>query len=244
MREKNAAKPREKWNFKPWLIVIGAIALVLLTVVGIYYGGRAIDNAKAEAKVVQLEYRGGSYYDPKSGITYIAAPRCYSYVAISKERYAKSERLDLYYATYKDDDGNYHVDPEKWLTSDLEHGAIVYCADSIELPETKDFKWESMLLCNPDGKLFATQEFGYADTNALLSAYYGADESENLYDGLYGMSSLDLLKEIRVVSSEYKYIHLILYLFTDGEKYYIGSAYDHRLIETDAGIFGVIFGEK
>jgi len=245
MKNSNAKKPREKWDLRPWIAVAGAIALVLLIVTGIYFGKKAYDGIKAEAQVVKLRYSEGCYIDDANGITYRQAPGCYTYAAISKERYAKSERLDLYYATYKDADGKYHVDPKNWLTTDYEHGGVIYCSDSITLPETKDFKWKVMYLCNPDGKLYATQEFGAADTDRLLSAYYAAEGEDNVYDGLYGMSRLDLLKEIRVISSEYRYIHLVLYLFKDGEgKYYIGSAFDKRLVETDSETFDVIFGEK
>jgi len=240
-KHKNA-KRREKFNFKPWLIVLIGIALLFLIIFIVY----AYDSyISPELKVVELEYGDeGNYTDKKRGITYVAAPRCYTYIMKSGERYAKSEKNDLYYIGYKDGDRNIMANPENWLATDIDHGALIYYnPDKVNLPGGRDFLWDRCWLCNTDGLVFATTEFDEKTTDALLSAYYGADESENEYELHYG--SYDLLKEIRVTSYYYKYVYLCLYLFGDGEgNYYIGSAVDRRLVKTDSSVFEPIFGDK
>jgi len=233
-----------KLSIKPWLIVL-AVTVGIVALIAAYHFGRIwIDDLKAESNVLTFEYSGGKYYDAVNGITYTAAPRSYAYAAKSEERYAKSERGDLYYVCYKDSDGGYHAaSPTSWLTTDVEHGAILYYnADKVAVPEPSEFKWNDISLCNPDGKLYATHKLDASVTYALMTAYYGAAEEDNLYSELYGTGQLELLKEIRVTSTEYKYMHMVLYLFGDGEgRYYIGSAYESRLTETDSEVFAPIF---
>ena len=236
-------KKREKFNFVPWLIVLGVIAVFVGGVAAVYYGGKYIDD---NVKVVKLEYKNGKYYDKKNDLTYSAAPMYYTYAVKSEERYARSNRYDLYYIGHKDGDTYVLEAPDSWLTTDADHGAVIYYnADKVSLPEPSEFKWNVMYFCNPDGLLYATGELDAPQTGKLLSAYYGAGESENLYDSLYGTGQIKLLKELRVTSSAYPSLHLVLYLFTDNDGgYYIGSAYESRLIKADSAVFAPIFKDS
>ena len=234
-------KKREKFNFVPWLIALGVIAVIVGGVAAVYYGGKYIDE---NVRIVKLEYKSGKYYDKKNNVTYSAAPMYYTYAVKSEERYAKSGKYDLYYVGHKDGDAYVLESPASWLTTDIDHGAVIYYnAEKVSLPEPSEFKWNIMYLCNPDGLLYATNELDAPQTSRLLSAYYGASDSENLYGSLYGTGQIKLLKELRVTSSAYPFLHLVLYLFTDNEGgYYIGSAYEERLIKADNAVFDPFFG--
>ena len=236
-------KKREKFNFVPWLIVLGVIVVIVGGIAAFYYGGRYIDE---NVKTVKLEYRNGKYYDKKNDVTYSAAPMYYTYAVKSEKRYARSDRYDLYYIGHKDGDTYVLEAPTSWLTTDYEHGAAVYYnPQKVSLPDPAKLMWDTMYLCNPDGLLYATSELDSKQTGRLLSAYYNADNSENLYESLYGSGQIKLLKELRVTSGDYPFLHLVLYLFTDNEgSYYIGSAYEARLVKTDSAVFDPILKES
>ena len=238
MKKSNKAnKRREKFNFKPWLIVLGVI-LLLFGVIGAMY------LAENYRKVYTFTYQNGEYYFKEKDITYVSAPMCYTYVLKSKENYAKSNRGNLYYMGYKLDEEVHMSSPEVLLTTDIESGGIIYYNPELfTVPQTDKFDWDKAYLCSVDGPTYATQELGSATTDRLLSAYFSAEDSENLY-GTGDAVSMKLLKEIRVSSSTYKSMYMILDLYTDGKgSYYISSSYDQRFIKTDETVFAPMFEE-
>lgn len=227
---------RERFNFIPWLIVIAVIAVIFLIIFICY-------RAEGQAKIIKLGVTEDGYTDEKNGITYVSAPRCYTFVLKSSEPYASTATQQLYYIGSRDEESKKAVmqDPKRWLCTDNDHGGLVYYDPEKEsVPSGRDFLWDKCYLCSTGGTVFATHEFDSGKTDALLSAYYGASESENLYEKNYG--SFDLLKEIRVTSHRYTHLYLCLYLFGDNEgNYYIGSAYDRRLVKADSSFFAPIF---
>ncbi len=226
-------KRREKFKPLPWLIALGVIAVLSLGIVLSYY----ISNYRP---VLRFTYNGenGSYYDKKNDITYVSAPGCYSFVLKSGEEYAVSDRLSLYYMGYKDGEQVHMSDPTAWLTTSIEDGGIIYYnPEKVNLPETKNFIWHEIYLCNTGGVLFATQKLDASVTNRLLKAYFEAPDEENLFDSGV-MYDMEFLKEVRVTSYVYPQLHMIMRLYTDGKgNYYLASIYDRRLIKTEAEVF-------
>ena len=237
---KNATnKTKEKINFKPWLIVIGSI-LLIFAIVGVQY---FLENYR---RVYTFEYSDGVYYDKKSGVSYVSAPYCYTYVLKSEENYAKSNKSDLYYMGYKDAQGKVHMaSTSVLLTTSLEEGGVIYYnPEKIKIPATRDFNWDISYLCSTDGPVHATHELDSATTDKLLDAYFQAPDSENIYEG-GAMYEMKLLKQIRVTSSTYKYFYMVMYLYTDSKgSYYIASTYDQRMVKTDSSVFSVFFEDK
>lgn len=239
MNKNNSNKQKEKFNLKPWLIVIGAI-LLIFAIVGVQY---FFENYR---RVYTFEYSNGAYYDPKTDVTYVSAPYCYTYVLKSEENYSKSNKSELYYIGCKDKDGQVHMASPSVLlaTSVSEGGVIYYNPEKMSIPKTCDFDWDISYLCSADGPVHATHELDGATTNKLLEAYFDADQSENIYDS-GAMYEMELLKQIRVTSKTYKYFYMVMYLYTDSKgSYYIASTYDQKMVKTDSSVFSAIFEEN
>lgn len=242
-KDKSKIAPKEKFNFVPWIIT--AVVLVLL------FGGLIIyhyvsDYVENYREVLKFTYSDGKYYDEKNDITYVAAPMCYSFNLKSGEEYeyAKSESVSFYYVGYKDVDGTVHMkDPTAWLTTSYDEGAIIYYnPEKVTLPETKNFRWNGMYLCNTDGTVFATQELDFSVTDRLLDAYFDAPEEDNRFDERFDMS---YIKEVRVTSSEYPHLHMIMRLYDDGKGgYFLCSVYDNKMVQTDSAVFAPFFEDK
>ncbi len=236
-KQTKQTKRREKFNFKPWLITVGVIALIFGVFSLIYF----IQNHRT---VLKFTYENGEYYDKKNDITYVPAPMCYSFCLKSGEEYAVSDRLTFYYVGYKDADDKVHMcDPTAWLTTSFEEGAVIYYnPEKVSLPETKDFGWEEIYLCNTGGTLFATQELDPMVTARLLNAYFEAPEEENLFESRFDM---EYLKEVRVTSYRYPWLHMIMRLYTDGMgSYYLASFYDSKMVKTDSEVFIPFFEDQ
>ncbi len=241
MKEQNST--REKWNFKPYIIVAAVIALIF-AIVGVMY------FAESYRYVHKFTYENGEYYDKKNDITYVSAPMCYTYVAKSKEEYATSDKDDLYYVCYTEGEGEnkktHAANPEELLTTNVSRGGVIYYnPEKFTLPQTKDFKWDVMYLCeNSAGVVHATQELDSTVTDSLLDGYFAAPDDENLFDSQLRFE-LTHLKQIRVSSKSYKALFMVMELYTDGKgSYYISSVYDERLVKTDSAVFSQFFEEK
>lgn len=240
MNQENKKKPRkkEKWNFKPWLI-IAAIILVIVALAAIltYCDG----NGK---QVLNFSYENGKYIDQKNDITYVEAPVYYqAKLTTSKDYpYAESDRDTLYRVGYRDEDEKVHlVSGNFWLSTLIEDGSLLYYnPDKVELPEMNEFEGDTIYVCRPDGTLFTTTLLEGTTVTELLDTFLTA-ESEP-----YAMLALgcELVSNLKVSSSKYNWMYLNLWLYTDAEgNYYISEATTQRVVKTDAKVFEPIFAE-
>lgn len=241
INKSSTKKPRkkEKWNFKPWLI-IGAIlaAILALTAVLAYCDG---DKPK---EVLKFTYSDGEYIDEKNGITYVAAPFCYqAQLTTSKDYpYAASDRQTLYRVGYRDEDDKVHLQMgELWLSTLLEEGAALYYnRDKVTIPDFTEFEGDVIFLCRPDGSLFSTTKIEGAEATELLEAFFTAEGSD--YDTLY--RSCELISNLKVSSSKYPWLYLNLWLYTDADgNYYLCESTTRKFLKTDAAVFEPFFDE-
>ena len=240
-------RSREKFNFVPWLIVLGVILAIVL---GVFIAYKVEDYRDNYRKVYEFVYKDGEYYDKENDITYVAAPYCFSYVLKSGEEYAKSDSQKLYYVGYKDSEDKPHMEsPKKMLGTSFENGAMIYYnPKKIKFPEPKDFSYDVIHLCDNRGMLIATHELDKAQTNSLLDEFFASEE--NLYKDGTEFAMLNYVKELRITSDEYKSLHLIMHLYSDNSgKYYIYLVHNQekRLVlvgDENAKVFDEMFKEN
>lgn len=237
----NKTRKKEKWNFKPWLI-IGAIvtAIFAMTAILAYCEGRD----EAEREVLKFTYADGQYSDSENGITYVRAPLYYQarLTTSADYPYATSNRDSLYRVGYRDADDKVHLKGGNlWLSTLLEDGAILYYnPDKVEVPDFTAFEGNEIYVCEPDGS-FTTTKLEGNEAVSLLEAFFTAEGSD--YDRFY--TSCDLVSNLKVGSSKYNWLYLNLWLYTDAEgNYYILESETRKFLQTDADIFAPIFAES
>lgn len=240
MKQANKAIPRkkEKWNFKPYLI----IAAVLLLIVAL---AAVITLWQREPELPMFTYENGNYVDSENQITYAAAPFYYQAVLWAGEdyAYADSDWAKLYRVGYRDEDDAAHLlSAELWLTTDMEDGALLYYnVDKVDLPDMTEFEGDRIYICEPDGSgLFSTTAIEAETASRLLEDFFSAEGSD--YDEL--IASCDLTANLKVSSSKYKWMYLNLWLYTDDDgNYYICETTTKKLIKTDEDAFEDIFSD-
>lgn len=240
MKQTSMAKPRkkEKWNFKPWLI----IAAVILVIIGI---AAILTYCDGDGKHIgDFRYENGKYIDQENNITYVEAPYYYQakLTTSSDYPYAESDRSTLYRVGYRDEDEKVHlVSGSLWLSTLIEDGgSLYYNPDKVDLPEISEFEGDSIYICEPDGTLFSTTRLEGTTVTELIDGFLTA-ESES-----YTMLTLgcELVSNLKVSSSKYNWMYLNLWLYTDAEgNYYLCETTTQRVVKTDAKVFEPIFAE-
>lgn len=233
---KMSRRKKEKWNFKPWLI-IAAILLLL-------FGSVAILTlcSGQQKNVLKFSYENGEYYDEKNDITYVEAPFYYqSKLMTSKDYpYAQSEETTLYRVGYRDEEDKVHlVSGNLWLSTSMEDGALLYYnRDKVDLPDFTEFGGDSIYICEPDGTLFSTTKLDSSTTQKLLADFFSAEESE--YNEHYLTS--ELIANLKVSSSQYDWLYLNLWLYSDDNgDYYLCEDTTRKFVKTDADVFDPLF---
>lgn len=229
---------KEKWNFKPWLIIAAIILLLAgITAIITYCDG---DNKQ----LLDFSYENGKYIDQKNGITYVEAPFYYQakLTTSADYPYAESDRSTLYRVGYRDKDDKIHlVGGNLWLSTLIEDGAqLYYNADKIDIPEIGEFEGDTIYVCKPDGTLFTTTLIEGTTVTELIDGFLTA-ESEP-YEML--MLGCELVSNLKVSSAKYDWMYLNLWLYKDAEgNYYISETTTQRVVKTDAKVFEPIFAE-
>ncbi len=251
--EKKPKKVREKFNWKPYLIIFTVIAVIFgaLAVKVYLLDGYLI--LKKQVELVKNDRSG--YFDEKNGITYLPIPAYYEAASTVKEPvYARIGGVNLFTPGSWDDIGHLYAlcytigdrtdkkyqqaDPTVWLTADEDHGSTVYCNSKFTPPEPKDFEFDTVFLCDADGKI-ATQKLDTVASSKIMNAFFD-ENSVNLFDSDSFMNG-ELLKTVRVTSNRYYWLHLVLYLYADGENYYLYLPEQRRYVQTDSEIFDIYF---
>lgn len=237
---KSLHRKKEKWNFKPYLIIAAIILIIIAVAAVIYFTSDAAQN-----KVLKFTYQNGEYYDEKNDITYVVAPFYYQsqLMTSSDYPYAESNLFTLYRVGYRDEDGQVNlIGGNLWLSTSKDVGAqLYYNPDKVDLPELHEYEGDTIYICEPDGStFFSTTALKGAETEALLDAFIEAEGSD--FDTLY--SQCELIANLKVGSSKYKWLWLNLWLFTDAEgNYYLYEEVTHKFLETDAQLFAPYFEE-
>lgn len=243
MKQTNTIPPRkkEKWNFKPWLI-IGAIILVIIAIAAIL---TFCEGSNGKKDVLKFTFENGEFHDEKNEITYVQAPFYYqSKLMTSKDYpYAQSEQFTLYRVGYRDEDEKVHlVSGELWLSTSMDVGALLYYnSDKVDLPTLEEFEGDEIYLCEPDGStLFTTTKLDAETTGELLGDFFAKEGSD--YDEFY--SDCQRVANLKVSSSKYNWLYLNLWLYADSEgNYYLSEDVTQKFHKTDADVFEPLLSE-
>lgn len=242
MKQANTApRPKkEKWNFKPWLIIAAVILLILgSAAIMTYCSGK-------DKNVLKFTYANGQLYDEENGITYVEAPFYYqSKLMTSKDYpYAECEYFTLYRVGYRDENEKVNLmEGSRWLSTSMDIGAMLYYnPDKVDLPELDEFEGDEIYICEPDGaNLFSTTVLDAATTVPLLDDFFSTEGSD--FNELY--LGCELIANLKVSSSKYKWLYLNLWLYTDAEgNYYLCEDITKKFLKTDAEVFEPLFGEN
>lgn len=246
--------PREKFNWKPYLIILAVIAVI---VGGIFIKVTLVDGYLKIAKQVPFERVDGGYYDTENDRTYMAAPTYYQASSIvSDPAYARIGDFSLFGVGSWDELDHlyrvgYTVNPgagsssfilmrsEAWLSTDADHGSILfYNSDLFELPQPQDFGFETVYLCDADGSI-ATQQIDDAASVRIMNDFFSED-SENLYVKMDTLNA-KYIKQVRVTSSTYPWMQMVLSLYQSSDAYYLWMPELERFVQTDSTVFDVYF---
>ena len=252
--EKKAKKAREKFNWKPYIIILTVIALIFGSLLAKYY---LFDGFFVLQNQVKFEYiRGTGYKNTETGEIFRSAPTYYEPASIVQEPiYGRiggvnlftpwkwDEIVHLYELCYPIGEGDQKSyaksDPSIWLATDEEHGSVVYYNESFNFPEPQDFAFETMYLCDADGRI-ATHELDSMATASLMNAFFD-ENSENLFSTSPIVFEETPIKSVRVTSSVYKWLHMVLYLYQYEDAFYLYIPELRRFVQTDSEIFGIYF---
>lgn len=240
MKQANKAvrRKKEKWNFKPYLIIAAALLLLFGTAAIITHC-----SGESEREVLKFTYKNGQYYDKKNDITYVQAPFYYQSKLMTSNdyAYATSDLFDLYRVGYRDEENQVHlVSGELWLSTAMDVGALLYYnADKVDLPELNEFEGDSIYLCEPDGSnLFSTTKIEGATATELLGDFFSKEGSD--YDESF--SDCARIGNLKISSPKYKWIYLNLWLYVDEEgNFYLYEEVTQKFHMTDAEVFAPFY---
>ncbi len=248
MKSAKTKSGNNKINPVPWIIVIGIIVLIVGgCLLWVYVFRDMIANSKQQVFVYNRT--DGSYSDEKSGICYLPAPAYYQASAvISDPAYARSDKNKLFRVGTRvtDKDGNSRMilcSAGEWLSTDKDHGMrLYYNKEKVTLPTVEEFKPELVYFCTTSGVTI-----GQSSMEAKL--FFPDGFLDNSAENLFGTSAhtgADLLREIRVTSSEYTWMQLVLYLYRNEElgEYYIYMPQREQFVKADSQMLDVFFGSS
>ncbi len=242
MKQANKAvrRKKEKWNFKPYLIIAAALLLILGTAAIITHC-----SAESEREVLKFTYENGQYYDKKNDITYVQAPFYYQskLMTSSDYTYATSDLFDLYRVGYRDENDQVHlVSGELWLSTAMDVGALLYYnPEKVDLPEPHEFEGDSIYLCEPNGtSLFSTTKIEGNTATKLLGAFF--TETDTDCDEYF--SACTRIGNLKISSEKYQWIYLNLWLYVDEEgNFYLYEQVTQRFHRTDAEVFAPFYAQ-
>lgn len=249
---KTAVKKREKFNWKPYVIIFAVIAVILGSIA---LKTLLIDPYSELSPQLPFEKTENGYYDRKNDRSYLPAPTYYQAASILEDPpYARIGDFSLWNIGDWDKLGHLYrvgftVNPgtdraqttlsksEAWLASDADHGLQIYYNPAlVTLPEPENLDFETVYLC--DGAM-ASQMLG-SETSARIMNDFFDESAENLFDR---MESIDVkvTKTVRVTSGRYPWIHLVLTFFCGEDGYYLYLPERLRLVKTDPEVFDPFF---
>ncbi len=225
------AGEKEKFNFKPWLIGLGVILLIL----GIVF---VVDFFEDYHHVRKLKFdtSTGELVDKKNDITYIEAPGCYEPVLISKYAYAKDGNREYYQIAYLDENGDEQfIETSKMLSTSKEEGLYIYYnPDEYEFPSLEEFKATSFLICDTtyktvfDNTVSRNETIASAEARRLTVAALEGEKAS--------LTSADDVFVMRLKSPDFPYlVYCFNFYHKDGELY-ISDMADNRIIKLSENV--------
>ena len=205
---KQETQKKEKFNFVPWLIILGAIILVL----AVFMVSDFLSDYHYVRKF-SFDYSTGELLDKKNDITYIKAPNTYEPVRISNKPYATDGERDYYQIGFLSESGKEELIPTSVaIATSLDEGAYVYYnPKSLILPELDAFEASKVLICDMNNNTL--QELDETETKILLDAIEESPDTNSIGRGL--------IFKLRLRSSKISWMSYCVYLYIAGDDFYI-----------------------
>ena len=204
----NDVNAKEKFNFIPWIIILGVILLVL----AVFILSDFIGNYHHVRKF-SFDYATGELIDKKNDITYIEAPKGYEAVRISNKPYATDGYVEYYQLGFVDSEGKEQLVPTTIaLSTSVEEGAYIYYnPKQYDLPTIECLEAKEILVCDMNNNTL--QSLDKDKTQTILDAFKdGSDIDFRDYDSIF---------TIRVRSENIPWMSYCLYLCMKNDVFYI-----------------------
>ena len=213
---------KEKFNFVPWLIILGTIALILLAFVVSDF----IDNYHHVRKF-SFDYSTGELYDKKNDITYIEAPRGYEAVRISNLPYATDGDRDYYQVAFMSESGKEELVPtDIALATSADIGAYIYYNPKAHiLPTIETFEASEMIVCDMNNHTL-DDDFDETEVKIFLDAVKDAENTR--FEGY------DYIFTIRLRSKKIPWMSYCVYLYIVDDVFYVVDDIEGRKVELPA----------
>ena len=214
---------KEKVNFVPWLIILGAIALILLAFVVSDF----IDNYHHVRKF-SFDYSTGELYDKKNDITYIEAPRGYEAVRISNLPYATDGDREYFQIGFVSESGKEELVPtDIALATSADIGAYIYYNPKAHiLPTIETFEASEILVCDMNNHTL--QSLDESETKIFLDAVKSADNTR--FEGH------DYIFALRLRSKKIPWMSYCVYLYIVDDVFYAVDDIEGRKVELPANV--------
>ena len=214
---------KEKFNFVPWLIILGAIALILLAFVVSDF----IDNYHHVRKF-SFDYSTGELYDKKNDITYIEAPRGYEAVRISNLPYATDGDREYFQIGFVSESGKEELVPtDIALATSADIGAYIYYNPKAHiLPTIETFEASEILVCDMNNHTL--QSLDESETKIFLDAVKSADNTR--FEGH------DYIFALRLRSKKIPWMSYCVYLYIVDDVFYAVDDIEGRKVELPANV--------
>jgi hypothetical protein len=214
---------KEKFNFVPWLIILGAIALILLAFVVSDF----IDNYHHVRKF-SFDYSTGELYDKKNDITYIEAPRGYEAVRISNLPYATDGDREYFQIGFVSESGKEELVPtDIALATSADIGAYIYYNPKAHiLPTIETFEASEILVCDMNNHTL--QSLDESETKIFLDAV--KSEENTRFEGY------DYIFALRLRSKKIPWMSYCVYLYIVDDVFYAVDDIEGRKVELPANV--------
>lgn len=214
---------KEKFNFVPWLIILGAIALILLAFVVSDF----IANYHHVRKF-SFDYSTGELYDKKNDITYIEAPRGYEAVRISNLPYATDGDREYFQIGFVSESGKEELVPtDIALATSADIGAYIYYNPKAHiLPTIETFEASEILVCDMNNHTL--QALDESETKIFLDAV--KSEENTRFEGY------DYIFALRLRSKKIPWMSYCVYLYIVDDVFYAVDDIEGRKVELPSNV--------
>ncbi len=233
-KNKKKVDPKDRIDPKPWIIGVVCIA-AFIGAVFLY------DYLSKFLPIVSLKQNDdGTLYDSKLEITYTPAPKAYKAVlVVTDPQYARVGKMPVYEVAYRNlDEKVASIDPERYLSTDNDNGAVLYYnPDKVTLPSIDDFENANSYVCSIEGVIFSRAELTKSQTTTMLKQF-----KEGANTSVSGRVKENY--EIRIKSSRYDWIFYCMgFTITENGNYYITDYLSNKTVLADKEVFDEFFGE-
>lgn len=214
-----AVKEKEKISILPWVIIAGAILLII----GIFVLSDFIGNYHHVRKF-SFDYSTGELLDKKNDITYVAAPRGYEPVRISNKPYATDGDREYYQLGFLSESGKEQLISTSTLlaTSHNDGLLLYYNPKELKLPDLAYFEADSVLVCDMNNNTL--QEFDADESKIFLDAVN--DDNNKCTTPV----DPDSMFTLRLRSTKIRWMSYCVYLYVSGEDYYIIDDTENKMV--------------